>query len=81
MELWCNFFLEAMIGNGALDRYLGINQLKIVVPEVPDFAMVPRFLIRSSLVIPTPLSRIERTLFSLSNLICMCTVQRLEVQF
>jgi hypothetical protein len=34
--------------------------------------MVPRFLIRSSLVIPIPLSRIERIFFSLSNLIYMC---------
>lgn len=44
-------------------------QLKIL-PEVPDLAMVPRFLIKSSFVIPIPLSRIERIFFSLSNLIC-----------
>jgi hypothetical protein len=41
------------------------------VPEVPDLAIVPRFLIRSSLVIPIPLSRMERIFFSLSNLICI----------
>ena len=39
------------------------------LPEVPDFAMVPKFLIKSSFVIPIPLSRIERIFFSLSNLI------------
>jgi len=48
---------------------------EIAVPEVPDFAMVPRFLIRSSLVIPIPLSRMERIFFSLSNLIYMRTDQ------
>jgi hypothetical protein len=41
------------------------------VPEVPDLAIVPRFLIRSSLVIPIPLSRMDRIFFSLSNLICI----------
>ena len=40
------------------------------IPDVPDFAIVPKFLIKSSLVIPIPLSRIERIFFSLSNLIC-----------
>ena len=41
------------------------------IPEVPDFAMVPKFLIKSSFVIPIPLSRIDRIFFSLSNLICI----------
>lgn len=41
----------------------------IYIPDVPDFAIVPKFLIKSSFVIPMPLSRIEIVFFSLSNLI------------
>nr|GMD94442.1 Uncharacterised protein [Ipomoea batatas]GMD96201.1 Uncharacterised protein [Ipomoea batatas]GMD97498.1 Uncharacterised protein [Ipomoea batatas]GMD98416.1 Uncharacterised protein [Ipomoea batatas]GME00123.1 Uncharacterised protein [Ipomoea batatas] len=39
------------------------------IPDVPDLAMVPKFLTKSSFVIPIPLSRIERIFLSLSNLI------------
>ena len=34
---------------------------------VPDFAIVPRLLTRSALVIPIPVSMIDRILFSLSG--------------
>ena len=34
---------------------------------VPDLAMVPRLLTRSALVMPTPVSMMERILFSLSG--------------
>ena len=40
-------------------------------PVVPDLAMVPRLLTRSALVIPIPVSMMERTLFSLSGMILM----------
>ena len=36
-------------------------------PDVPDLAIVPRFLTRSSLVMPTPVSRISSVRFSLST--------------
>ena len=39
-------------------------------PDVPDLAMVPRFFTRSCLVMPIPRSRMIKTFFSLSNLIC-----------
>lgn len=42
-----------------------------LAPEVPDLAMVPKFLMRSSFVIPIPRSRIDNNFFSLSNLIYM----------
>jgi len=41
-----------------------IASMKLVVP---DFAMVPKFYIRSFLVIPTPVSEIVKVLASLSN--------------
>lgn len=43
--------------------------LALALPEVPDLAMVPKFFIKSSFVIPIPLSRIESTFRSVSNLI------------
>ena len=41
-------------------------------PEVPDLAIVPRFLTRSSLVMPTPVSRISSVFFSLSTCAATC---------
>lgn len=49
---------------------------KYNAPEVPDLAMVPRFLTSSSLVIPMPRSRMDRMRFSLSREICRSRVWR-----
>jgi hypothetical protein len=38
---------------------------------VPDLAIVPRLLTMSALVMPTPVSRMERVLFSLSGVMRM----------
>lgn len=50
------------------------------VPKVPDLAMVPKFLIKSTFVIPIPLSRIERILFSLFNFICISSIHNFKDQ-
>jgi hypothetical protein len=67
---------------GIIHSTVGFSLTVVVValeksnlPDVPDLAIVPRFLMRSSLVIPMPVSRIVKIFFSLSSLICQLETQ------
>jgi hypothetical protein len=54
------------VAAGVRQRTYRGSEQALCIPAVPDLAIVPRFLIKSSLVIPIPRSRMYSTLLSLS---------------